>query len=351
MGCHAAPFKRITEDAWSSLALPLESFPISALRYPDREPLFPSFGPHRQADMDMRHLRSFVAVAEELSFSRAAERLHISQPPLSQHIKALESEMGVQLLARTRREVRLTDAGAVFLRESRLLLDQLRAAVNATVRTANSDVGALRIGVATAALFSVLPMFLTLMRETFPHVEMSVNDMQSQDQVAAVAQGLLDLGIVHVRPDRMKLNHAPLFSEALVAVVPDHHWLASKPDFRLADMAGEAMVGLSREHGPAVFDAIVACCHAAGFNPDIRHTARNPLTIFQMVRLGFGVSLVPRAYAQGAFPGVRFRELPATAGSVRMEAIWSERHASALTRKIVAAVFPRLADIQEIVRD
>jgi DNA-binding transcriptional LysR family regulator len=293
--------------------------------------------------MDMRHLRSFVAVAEELSFSRAAERLHISQPPLSQHIKALEAEMGVQLFARTKREVKLTDAGVVFLRESRLLLDQLRTAVNATVRTANSDAGALRVGVATAALFSVMPTFLTLMREAFPHVEISVNDMQSKDQVAAVAQGVLDLGIVHVRPDRMKLSHAPIFSEALVAVVPDHHWLATKPDFRLADLANEAMVGLSREHGPAVFDAIVACCHTAGFSPEIRHTARNPLTIFQMVQLGFGVSLVPRAYARSAFPGVRFRELPATSGSVRMEAIWCERHASALTQKIVASILPRLA--------
>jgi DNA-binding transcriptional LysR family regulator len=296
--------------------------------------------------MDMRHLRSFVAVAEELSFSRAAERLHISQPPLSQHIKALESEIGVQLLARTKREVRLTDAGAVFLRESRLLLDQLRTAVNTTVRTANSDAGALRVGVATAALFSVMPRFMTLMREAFPHVDISVNDMQSQDQVVAVAQGMLDLGIVHVRPDRMKLSHAPIFSEALVAVVPDRHWLATKPDFRLEDLANEAMVGLSREHGPAVFDAVVACCHTAGFSPEIRHTARNPLTIFQMVQLGFGISLVPRAYAQSAFPGVRFRELPATAGSVRMEAIWCERHASALTRKIVATVLPKLVDAE-----
>ncbi|QHE90401.1 LysR family transcriptional regulator [Pandoraea fibrosis] len=295
--------------------------------------------------MDMRHLRSFVAVAEELSFSRAAERLHISQPPLTQHIKALEAEMGVQLFARTKREVRLTDAGVVFLRESRLLLDQLRTAVNATIRTAKSDAGTLRVGVATAALFGVMPTFLSLMREAFPHVVISVNDMQSQDQVVAVAQGALDLGIVHVRPDRMKLSHAPIFSESLVAVVPEHHWLASKPDFTLADMASEPMVGLSREHGPAIFDAIVACCHRAGFSPEMQHSARNPLTIFQMVRLGFGVSLVPRAYAHSAFPGVRFREMPTTAGSVRMEAIWSERHASALTHKIVTTILPRLAGV------
>ncbi|RKP57644.1 LysR family transcriptional regulator [Pararobbsia silviterrae] len=294
--------------------------------------------------MDMKHLRSFVAVAEELSFVRAAERLHISQPPLSQQIKSLEADIGVQLFARTKRSVALTEAGAILLRESRILLDQMEIAINATVRAAKDDVGVLRLGVATAALFSTAPRLLDYMREAFPHVEVSIRDMQSSDQVVAVTQGLLDIGIVHARPDRMKLNQSPIFSEPLVAVVPEHHWLATTPQFEMRQLFDEPLIGLSREHGPAVFDAIVAACMEAGFSPEFKHTARNPLVIFQMVRLGFGVSIVPRAYASSAFPGVRFRELPGTAGSVRMEAVWSERHASGLTRKIIATLLPRLAD-------
>lgn len=294
--------------------------------------------------MDMKHLRSFVAVAEELSFIRAAERLNISQPPLTQHIKSLESEIGVQLFARTKRNVTLTDAGAVLLRESRILLDQMETAINTTVRAAKNDVGILRLGVATAALFSTAPRLLAYMRELFPHVEVSIRDMQSQDQVIAVAQGVLDIGIVHARPDRMKLKQSPIFSEPLVAVVPEHHWLATAPNFELQQLFDEPLIGLSREHGPAVFDAIVAACMEAGFSPEFKHSARNPLVIFQMVRLGFGVSIVPRAYASSAFPGVRFRDLPTTVGSVRMEAIWSDRHASDLTRKIISTVVPRLAD-------
>jgi DNA-binding transcriptional LysR family regulator len=292
--------------------------------------------------MDMKQLRYFVMVAEELSFSRAAERLNMSQPPLSQHIKLLEEEIGVRLFNRTRREVKLTDAGAVFLRESRLLLGQMRTAVSATLRTAQSDVGVLRLGVATSALFHILPTLLAMVREAFPGVEVQVSDMQSQDQVSAVTHGLLDIGIVHMRPDRSKLLRLPIFRETFLAVLPEGHPLAHAPALSLADLAEEPMVSLSREHGPTVFDAIVASCVAAGFSPVFKHTARNPLTIFQMVRLGFGVALVPRSYASSAYPGVCFRDLPPTAGQVRMEAIWSEKHATDLTLKIAERIQPRL---------
>jgi len=292
--------------------------------------------------MDMKHLRSFVAVAEELSFSRAAERLHMSQPPLSQHIKSLEDEMGVCLFARTRREVKLTDAGNVFLQESRLLLGQMRTAINATVKAAQSDAGVLRLGVATSALFGVMPKFMDLMRSTFPNVDVLVNDMQSQDQVAAVSQGTLDIGIVHVRPDRMKLHHMPIFDESLVAVLPVRHPLVDSPTFALADLAQEPMVAISRDHGPAVFDAIISSCLEAGFHPNIKHLSRNPMIIFQMVRLGFGVSLVPRSYADSEFPGLRFRDLPSTAGRVRIEAIWNDRRASELTLEVTRRILPQL---------
>jgi DNA-binding transcriptional LysR family regulator len=293
--------------------------------------------------MDMKQLRYFVMVAEELSFSRAAEKLNMSQPPLSLHIKLLEEELGVQLLNRTRREVKLTDAGAVFLRESRLLLGQMRTAVGAAVRAAQSDAGVLRLGVATSALFNVLPRFLAMIKAAYPGVEVSVADMQSHDQVSAVTHGQMDIGIVHVRPDRSKLMRVPILREPLAVVLPLGHRLATG-DFALSELAEEPMVALARESGPAVFDAIVASCYEAGFSPSFKHTARNPLTIFQMVRLGFGVALVPRAYASSAYPGVCFRELAGTAGQVRMEAIWSDKHASDLTRRIATELLPRLAE-------
>jgi DNA-binding transcriptional LysR family regulator len=292
--------------------------------------------------VDIKQLRYFVMVAEELSFSRAAERLHMSQPPLSQHIKLLEEELGVKLFNRTRHQVRLTDAGAVFLRESRLILNQMREAVGATIHAAQSKAGVLRLGVVTVALFHVLPELLALAGKHFPNVEISVQDMQSQDQILAVRHGFLDIGLVLTQPGRVPLTRMPIFSEDYVAVLPRGHRLAGKPELRLACLAGEPMIGLAREQGPTIFDAIVASCYEAGFSPVFKHTARSPLTIFQMVRLGFGVALVPRSYTASAYPGVVFRDLPPAAGKVRVEAIWNEKHASELTLQIAHEILPRL---------
>ncbi|MBO9354945.1 LysR family transcriptional regulator [Bordetella petrii] len=293
--------------------------------------------------MDMRQLRYFVTVAEELSFRRAAERLHISQPPLSQHIKALEEEMGVLLFHRTRREVKLTEAGQAFLRETRVLLDQMRTAVNAAVRAGQSDVGVLRIGVATSALFHLVSQFQRLMDAHFPGVVPSFVDMVSAEQVKAVSMGLLDLGIVHARPDRTEVQRQLIYREPLVAVLPSQHRLAHQGGFQLSMLSEEPMVALRREHGPSIYDAIVACCYEAGFSPDIKHVARSPLTIFQMVRLGLGVSIVPASYASTGFSGVVFREFAQSAGQVRLELIWSDKHANDLTRRVVRELVPRLA--------
>jgi len=293
--------------------------------------------------MDMRQLRYFVTVAEELSFRRAAEKLNISQPPLSQHVKSLEEEMGVQLFQRTRREVRLTPAGQAFLRETRILLDQMRTAVNAAVRAGNDDSGVLRVGVATSALFHLVSVIQRQVAAEFPGVTLSLVDMVSAEQVRAVSLGLLDAGIVHARPERTEVRRQLIHREPLVAVLPSRHPLAQKEGFQLSMLSDEPMVALHREHGPAIYDAIVACCHEAGFSPDIRHMARSPLTIFQMVRLGLGVSIAPASYATTGFAGVVFRELPQSAGQVCMEIIWSEKHATDLTRRVVGHVAKLMA--------
>ncbi|SEB07959.1 LysR substrate-binding domain-containing protein [Variovorax sp. YR216] len=296
--------------------------------------------------MDIKQLRYFVTVAEELSFSKAATKLHMSQPPLSQQIKALEEEMGVSLFFRNRREVRLTDAGKVFLRESRSLLDQFRIAVNAAIQAKEANVGTVRIGVVTSALFRVMPTFLTLIRNEFPSIDVRVSDLQSDEQVLAVGQGSLDIGIVHVRPERVNLARRQILSEPLSAVLPEGHPLARTPLLRMGDLADEPMVALSRPHAPTVFDAIIAACTRAGFSPNIKHSARSPFTIFQMVKMGFGIALVPHSYRLGGYPGVVLRDLDGVDdASVRIELIWNERQASELTRKVIEALAPRLTEI------
>ena len=295
--------------------------------------------------MDIKQLRYFVMVAQELSFSRAAARLHMSQPPLSQQIKALESEMRVELLVRNRREVKLTEAGAVFLRECQLVLDQLSTAINATVHAGHANVGTLRVGVATSGLFSVMPAFQDLMHTHFPEVDVRVSDMQSKDQVAAVMQGSLDIGIVHTYSDRSGVARCPIFTDTLCAALPKQHPLVAQAQFTLSDLINESIVALFREQAPTVYDTMIAMCTLAGFNPDIRHNARNAFTIFQMVQMGMGVALVPRSYHLSGYPGIVFRNLPlGEGGDIQIEAIWHPRHASQLTQIVVSKLLPQLAE-------
>jgi len=286
--------------------------------------------------MDLRQLRYFITVAEELNFSRAAEKLHMSQPPLSHSIKTLEEELGIALLLRTRREVRLTDAGRVFLEESRAVLEQARLAVDAAVRTAAGNAGTIRLGMATSAVFNVMASVLERIRERFPAVDVAVTDMESQEQIRSIALSKLDVGFVHWAPDIKGMASVILFTEPFCAVLPDDHPLCVQDELTVQDLAKVRMVGFSRDHAPALSAALVATCLQAGFNPQVAHTGRHPMTILQMVRLGLGVALVPRSFVGTAVSGVQFRELPEAEGRVRISAIWKENNPSELVQRVVA---------------
>ncbi|MBN9472444.1 MAG: hypothetical protein ABS43_06045 [Bordetella sp. SCN 67-23] len=288
--------------------------------------------------MDIRQIRYFVTVAEELSFTRAAEKLHISQPPLSQHIKSLEEELGIELLFRNRREVKLTDAGRVFLLEARKVLEHLNVAVNSTLRTARGDTGVLRLGMATSAAFNVMPDVIDRIRTRFPQVEILVSDVESKEQIRMIAEERLDIGFVHAAPLVRGMCSTPLFSEPYAAVVREDDALAGLATLTMADLAGRPLIAFSPAHAPSLADSLVTACLAAGFNPQIAHTARHPFTMLQMVGMGLGIALVPASFARTHFPGVRFVHVDDTSRQVTINAVWLERTASTLVRRIVAEV-------------
>lgn len=288
--------------------------------------------------MDLRQLKYFVMVAEELSFVRAARRLHMSQPPLSQQIKALEEELGVELLFRNQREVRLTDAGRVFLRESRDLLERAQAVAHRTRQAAGGEEATLRIGMATSALFHVLPELLRRMAARFPHMDIAVTDMNSDEQVRSLAVDRIDLGFIHARNDLRGLEHLPVVVDTFAVAMPATHRLAGLDSLRLRDLEGERVVAFSRDHAPALFDALIASCQQEGFSPRIAHVARHPASLLQMVRMGLGVSIVPRAYAAEPTPGLVFRQLPTMAGRLQLDAIWREGNPAPGLRKVIREV-------------
>lgn len=286
-------------------------------------------------NIELRHLRYFVAVAEELSFSKAATRLHMSQPPLSQQIKALEDDLGVQLLERNRRGVYLTEAGKVFLNESRQILANMGSAVGATIRAAARDGGSLKLGLVTSALFHVLPTIQIRLAARFPDVELSIYDQSSRDQVEAILQERLDIGIVHSCPAVSGLNKLPIYSEPFVLVLPEGHELQKLHSIGVAQLEGHRLIGFSREYAPSLYDAQMACCLAKGFRPNLVHHTRTPLAIFQLIRLGMGISLVPRPYSLSTYPGIVFKDLDDSAGHLHLYAIWKEQVSSELVQKVV----------------
>jgi DNA-binding transcriptional LysR family regulator len=288
--------------------------------------------------VDLRQLKYFVTVAEELSFVRAAQRLHMSQPPLSQHIKALEEELGVELLFRNKREVRLTDAGRVFLAESRDLLARAQAVTHRTRQAAGGEQAELRVGMATSALFHVLPRLLERLADQLPGVRISVTDMNSEEQVRSLGVDKLDLGFIHARADLRGLQQLRVVTDTFALVLPAGHPMAARPDLALGDVQGEPMVAFSREHAPALFDALIASCQHEGFSPRIAHVARHPASLLQMVRLGLGVSIVPRAYADDDLPGLAFHHLPAVAGQLKIDAVWRDSHAGTGLRRVLESV-------------
>jgi DNA-binding transcriptional LysR family regulator len=285
--------------------------------------------------MDLRQLKYFVTVAEELSFVRAAQRLHMSQPPLSQQIKALEEELGVELLSRTRREVKLTDAGRVFLTESRELLEKAQAVAHRTRQAGGGEQATLRVGMATSALFHVLPGLLKRMKARLPGVSMTITDMNSDEQVRSLTVDRIDLGFIHARPDIRGLARCTVVVDSFAVALPANHALAARADLALRDLQGEPIVAFSRDHAPALFDALIASCQQEGFSPRIAHVARHPASVLQMVQLGLGVSVVPQAYSANAPAAVVFRPLPSMAARLKIDALWREGNPAPGLRRVI----------------
>ncbi len=292
--------------------------------------------------MDLRQLRYFVTVAEELNFSRAALRLHMSQPPLSHQIKALEDELGVVLLERNRREVKLTPAGRTFLADSRALLDQAQVATQRARQSGIGQAGSLRVAMAPSAIDRVLPGFMAGMRTHLPLVQVVLVDMSSEEQVRSLAQDRLDLGFVHSRVAAKALGRRPIYAEDLAVVLPGDHALARRSAIDLRDLAEETMVSFSREHRSALFDSLVAACMNAGFSPRLVHVARHPLSMFQMVRQGLGICIVPESFAALAGEGLAVLRLPATAGRIQIDAVWRADRATGPLQQVLAQVLPAL---------
>lgn len=253
--------------------------------------------------MELRHLRYFLAVAEELNFTRAARRLHIAQPPLTQQIKALEAELGVTLIDRSAYRIRLTHAGRTFAAEVTRILGDVRNAVLIAKRAARTAVGQVRVGFTESASFNplVTATFRTF-RSAFPDIEVSLEERQSTELAIALREGRIDAAFV--RPPLKTsegLTLQLLQEEEMVAAVPNSHALARRKSIELRELEGEAFILYPRAVRPGLADEVVSACERAGFIPRVEQYAPQLAATLNLVAASLGVSVVPRSM-QGLQP-------------------------------------------------
>ncbi|HEX8957749.1 MAG TPA: LysR family transcriptional regulator [Burkholderiaceae bacterium] len=260
--------------------------------------------------MELRHLRYFVAVAEELHFTRAAQRLHLGQPPLSAQIQALEREVGAQLLVRTKRSVRLTDAGKLFLEDARRILALSDLAGENARRASRGEIGELRIGFTSSMPFSeILPRVVNQYRKRYPQVNLSLQEMATMRQIEAIANRVLDVGFI--RTPEFEVDAAveltTLRHDPLVFVLPTSHRLARRKTVAIEDLDGEPFVVYSRDVGTGLHTQVMRLCRQAGFELTIGQEAREASTIIGLVAAGCGISVLPESFQCIKMSGVCYR--------------------------------------------
>ena len=245
--------------------------------------------------MELRHLRYFLAVAEELNFTRAAERLGISQPPLTQQMKALEAELGVALLDRSAYRIELTDAGRIFAAEAARILGDARSAVQAARRAATGATGRVRVGFTESASFnSLVTATLRSFRCDYPAAEVSLEEHPSTDLIVALREGRIDAAFVRPPlPAERGLTLDLLEKEPLVVAVPSGHALAGRQQVDLGALAAETFILYPRAVRPGLADTVVAACEAAGFRPKVGQYAPQLSSTINLVAASLGISIVP----------------------------------------------------------
>jgi DNA-binding transcriptional LysR family regulator len=291
--------------------------------------------------MQLRQLEYFVVVAEELNFSRAAERLNMSQPPLSAQIKALENEIGVALFERSTRKVRLTEAGEHLRASSSRLLGQLEENIKQARKVGSGEIGQLRMGFVPWAITELLPPILHMFRGEFPCVKLMLHELRPEQQVRELLSGVLDCGIFYLplgdEPPfgEPGLTSVAVSQEPLVAALPSNHPLANHRRLPVSALAREPFIMVSGHRGSGLRDAIREQCRLGGLVPEVIQEATLVQSVAGLVASGFGVALLPASVRRLQRTGVIYRPLEGETIEVRLGLIWPRNATSPILEGFV----------------
>jgi DNA-binding transcriptional LysR family regulator len=283
--------------------------------------------------MELRHLRYFLAVAENLNFSEASRRLHVAQPAISQTILDLEEELGLKLLMRTRRSVQLTAAGNAFMREAMEIVRRSEGAKTVAQRADKGEVGFLNIGFMPCAIAPILPSLIAEYSRRFPNVEIVLHEMTLAQQFKALREKLINIGFMRSVPlQRVKeFNSECLYDDRLEIALPITHRLAKRKVVELKSVAGERFVQFHRLGEPALFDELISTCRRAGFSPNVISELELMSSVMLFVESGLGISFVPGCIRNLNHPEAVVRPIKPASARIPLCAIWpKDPHAPVL---------------------
>jgi DNA-binding transcriptional LysR family regulator len=285
--------------------------------------------------MELRHLRYFAAVAETRHFGKAAESLHMAQPPLSQSIRRLESELGVELFTRTTRQVALTGAGEVFRTDVERILQAVDEAVARVARFADGVEGVLRVGLTGSASYRQLPVLARLVKRELPHAMMEVHtEMLTAAQEVGLTERRLDIGVLRPPIRREGIAHRLIAEEPLVVAVPGEHWLAGADTVRVEQLRHEDFIMYGATLGSVVGDAVVRSCLASGFYPQRAYEVAETSAALALVAAGLGIAVLPESIRSAPREGVVCKDIE-DASTVPLVLAWRAHDDSPLLTRLL----------------
>jgi DNA-binding transcriptional LysR family regulator len=288
-------------------------------------------------EIELRHLRYFVAVAEELHFSRAAKRLRIAQPPLSQQIRKLEHHIGHSLFVRNSRAVALTHAGEMLLERARHILKRIEEDLETVRRVGCGEMGSLTVGFIGSAMLTVLPTLLGEYRKRYPQVELRLRELTTSRLIDAIREGAIDIGFLRDAGPTEGLSVEGVLAEEFVVALPERHPLAERKRVALAGLKRESLVLFPRDLGPLAWDKTMALCETEGFRLEIVQEAPEWLTVLRLVSSGLGISITPACVATIKAPGVVCRKLTRCPVSTDIELAHRPDHLNPIMEAFLAA--------------
>lgn len=294
--------------------------------------------------IELRHLRYFQVLAEELNFRRASERLFIAQPGLSRQIKQLEEILQAQLLFRTKRSVQLTPAGEFFKAEIDRLLNQLDQTKKQVALIHQGDFGEIRIGFVGSAIHHVLPRLITGINRKYPNIHTSLDELPNHAQVSMIQKDQLDLGFVRVTSLSGGLDSRRVHEDSFSIVLPAEHPMTVEQFENIGQLREEKFILFSSEYSSEYYDKVVSICRDQGFEPTVSHKSIHAFTIFKLVENGLGIAIVPTSLVDGY--ELRIKSIPLTniPQRTQLSAIWKNSNRNSSLKKALEFLFEKELD-------